>query len=193
MIRMPQRNVTRFIIPLIDVLILLFCIFLLMEFNTASKADEESEKVAEKSFEIDILESELFTRAKELQQFEELRPQLTEMAKMRDELEKLRAETQQVLKKRVYVRTIDYDGKDGSISFYDETSPDQPVYKITDAGSAKKLIERHKEEAAAKGRTLYYQFMLPRPYRFIFPNVNQKSQYAKWFKGTANSLEVTEK
>ena len=33
MIKMPHRNVTRFFIPLIDVLILLFCIFLLMEFN----------------------------------------------------------------------------------------------------------------------------------------------------------------
>ncbi len=39
MIHMPRRNVTRFFIPLIDVLILLFCIFLLMEFNTATKAD----------------------------------------------------------------------------------------------------------------------------------------------------------
>ena len=30
MIRLPRRSVTRFFIPLIDVLILLFCIFLLM-------------------------------------------------------------------------------------------------------------------------------------------------------------------
>src|SRR5687768_10493859 len=32
MIRLPRRSVTRFFIPLIDVLILLFCIFLLMPF-----------------------------------------------------------------------------------------------------------------------------------------------------------------
>jgi len=30
MIRLPQRSVTRFFIPLIDVLTLLFCIFLLI-------------------------------------------------------------------------------------------------------------------------------------------------------------------
>ena len=42
MIPSPRRSVTRFFIPLIDVLILLFCIFLLMPFVSApARPDEE--------------------------------------------------------------------------------------------------------------------------------------------------------
>ena len=36
MIERPKRSVTRFFVPLIDVLILLFCIFLLMPFVASS-------------------------------------------------------------------------------------------------------------------------------------------------------------
>ena len=44
MIRPPQRSITRFFIPLIDVLILLFCIFLLMPFvsNPEGTPDPDS-------------------------------------------------------------------------------------------------------------------------------------------------------
>jgi hypothetical protein len=97
------------------------------------------------------------------------------------------------VRNRVYVRTIDYDGKDGSISFYDETRPDQPIIKITDEKAARALIERHTKEAEASGRAVYYQFILPRPYRFIFPTAKQKTEYARWFAGAANSLEVKAK
>src|SRR6266403_243358 len=100
MIRMPQRNVTRFIIPLIDVLILLFCIFLLMEFNSASQADEESEKVAEISADSEMLASTLDRRTKELQRFEEIRPQLNDLDKLLDELDRLRAANQKSLQQQ---------------------------------------------------------------------------------------------
>jgi hypothetical protein len=190
---MPRRSVTRFFIPLIDVLILLFCIFLLMEFETGAKADAESEHAEEVAFENTKLEAELARRLKELHTFEELRPQLIELEQLRREVERLRNANQQDLRNRIYVRTIDYDGKDGSISFYDETRPDQPIVKIPDAQAARELIERHTKEAEASGRTVYYQFILPRPYRFIYPTAKQKAEYAKWFVGAANSLEVKAK
>jgi hypothetical protein len=193
MIRMPRRSVTRFFIPLIDVLILLFCIFLLMEFETGAKADAESEKAEEIAFENTKLEGELARRLNELHKFEELRPQLTELEQLRQEVERLRNANQQELRNRIYVRTIEYDGKDGSISFYDESRPDQPVVKIPDDKAALALIERHNKEAAATGRTVYYQFVLPRPYRFVYPTGQQKAQYARWFAGAANSLEVKAK
>ena len=44
MITPPRRSVTRFFIPLIDVLILLFCIFLLMPFVSAPASPEEAAK-----------------------------------------------------------------------------------------------------------------------------------------------------
>lgn len=185
MIRMPQRNVTRFIIPLIDVLILLFCIFLLMEFNSASQADEESEKVADVSFELENRTKDLERRTKELQRFEELRPELAELDKLKDDLERLRNASQKNLQQQAYVRLIDIDAKDGSISFFDDAKPMPTTIKITDAKTARALMERHKEEA--KGREVYYYFVYPRT-RSIYPLFGQEQQYKDWFHGAANSL-----
>ena len=49
MLKMPQRSVTRFFIPLIDVLTLLFCIFLVMPL--ATDAREANKTAAEKAAE----------------------------------------------------------------------------------------------------------------------------------------------
>ena len=70
-----------------------------------------------------------------------------------------------------------------------EYNADGHTGKIPDAKAARALIERHTKEADAKGRVLFYQFVLPRPYRFQYPTAKQKNQYAKWFAGAANSLE----
>lgn len=185
MIRMPRRNVTRFIIPLIDVLILLFCIFLLMEFNSASQADEESEKVAEATAESEVLAATLERRTRELERFEEIRPQLADLDKLLDELDRLRNASRKNLQQQAFVRLIDIDPKDGSISFFDDTNPKQPTIKITDAKAARALIERHKEEA--KGREVYYYFVYPRT-RSIYPLFGQEQQYKEWFRQAANSL-----
>ena len=67
MIHMPRRNVTRFAIPLIDVLILLFCIFLLMEFNSESEVDRQTEVVEDQTSDINKLQAMLYDRIKELQ------------------------------------------------------------------------------------------------------------------------------
>jgi hypothetical protein len=185
MMHMPRRNVTRFIIPLIDVLILLFCIFLLMDFNSASQANEESEKVEKASAESDVLAATLERRTKELQRFEEIRPQLVDLDKLLDELDRLRNAQQKSFQQQAYVRIIDIDPKDGSISFFDDMSPKQPIVKITDAKSARKLIDRHKQEA--KGREVYYYFMYPRT-KSIYPLFGQEQDYKEWFKTAANSL-----
>src|SRR5438067_4217840 len=47
-IQMPRRSVTRFFIPLIDVLTLLFCIFLLMPLVKATEESPEAETRASK-------------------------------------------------------------------------------------------------------------------------------------------------
>jgi hypothetical protein len=185
MLKMPHRNVTRFFIPLIDVLILLFCIFLLMDFSSEEKYREQSVDVELQTASAKGIEEELTRRNKELQKFEELRPQLTEMDKMREELERLRGATQQNLQDRAFFRIIDIDGKDGSISFYDENNAEQPIVKIPDARAARALIEKHAKEA--KGRELYYYFMPPRPLRG-YPTAKQNRQYKEWFAKTANSL-----
>ena len=59
MIHMPRRSVTRFFVPLIDVLILLFCIFLLLEFNSEAEYKEQSIDVENQSTKFRITEDAL--------------------------------------------------------------------------------------------------------------------------------------
>jgi hypothetical protein len=190
MIQMPRRNVTRFFIPLIDVLILLFCIFLLMEFNSETEVDKQIEIVAEQSESLDGLQALLERRTKELQQFEDDRPKLKELAKLRKELEELKNLSQQGFKQQWDLRTIDIDAKDGSISFYDDKRPKQPIIKIDNEKSAQDLIARHLKEA--NGRKVYYYFQYPRG-KLARISVTQVEEYHQWFKGpdVDNSLAIS--
>jgi 1,4-alpha-glucan branching enzyme len=194
MIKMPHRNVTRFFIPLIDVLILLFCIFLLMEFNSETEVDKQTEVVEEQSASLDVLQANLQRRTKELQQFEEDRPKLNELAALRKELENLKNANQQNLQQRTYFRVIDIDRHDGTLVFFDDARPDQPS-KIGNEKAAQELIDRHQKEA--NGRDLYYFFMRTRPTdedrkkkRFSsgYPTGGQINRYRKLFVDVPNNL-----
>jgi hypothetical protein len=185
MIRMPRRNVTRFFIPLIDVLILLFCIFLLLEYNSETKFDQQSADV-EFQAAIDAANIQaLINRSKELEKYEKLLPQLNELDKLREENERLRGINQQNLQDRALVMIIDINSKDGTISWYDVSNPEMPVLKIADEKTAQALIERHRREA--QGREVYYYFMPPRPLQG-YPTLGQMRAYREWFAKTANSL-----
>jgi hypothetical protein len=184
MIKMPHRNVTRFFIPLIDVLILLFCIFLLMDFNAESKADLQMENVEDQSLEIARIEQDRVRLLAENHKSDELRPQLNKMAELLKRIADLEKANQQNLQERSFFRIIDIDSKDGTISFYDETA-DQPVIKLANEKAVHALIERHKREA--KGRELYYYFMPPRPLEG-FPTNVQTRNYQAWFSKVANSF-----
>jgi hypothetical protein len=198
MIQMPHRNVTRFFIPLIDVLILLFCIFLLMDFNSKAEVGEQSEIVEEKTESLEQLESDLRKRTKELQEFEELRPKLTELKQLLEENQRLRNANQQSLQQRSFFKIIDISRKDGTISFYDETRQLDPVIPLPNEKAAQVLIERHQADAKqAKRPDVYYYFMRARPSEEDqkqgrlgsgFPTIGQINRYKKWFAGVANNL-----
>src|SRR6516164_2439417 len=75
MIQLPKRSVTRFFIPLIDVLTLLFCIFLLMPLAQNSEEslteqlrgkEEELERLRNKGADTRALEAELERLHKQL-------------------------------------------------------------------------------------------------------------------------------
>ena len=78
MIERPKRSVTRFFVPLIDVMILLFCIFLLMPFVSTDPNVEPEPKAKAKT-----AEPELPRDVKELQ---------AELERTRREVERLKAE-----------------------------------------------------------------------------------------------------
>jgi len=189
MIRMPHRSVTRFFIPLIDVLLLLFSIFLLMPV-VSEEESAEGETPASMSREdmadtVESLKRELKDKADELQKYEAMQQPLQEIEKMRAELERLRKEKEQALKRSTFVRVLDIDG-DGRLSFFDAASLDNPVMPIHDEKMARALIERHKMEAGE--HTLYYHFLMPRK-ATGFPTQQQELDYKGWFARVANSLK----
>jgi hypothetical protein len=188
MIRMPRRSVTRFFIPLLDVLLLLFCIFLLMPMSTEESQGTDSasrERVDDLAQRVTSLERELQRRTVELQRFEQLGPELQELVRLQEELERLRKEKINTLQKRLVVRLLEIDGKTGELSYFDPANNDEPVIKITDVDAAQRLIARLKREAA--DREEYYQFHLPR--NSGFPTRADVEKYRRWFDAVAHSLK----
>ena len=111
MIHMPRRSVTRFFIPLIDVLLLLFCIFLLMPM--VAEEQHEIDEAKRKAV-VDRLSTrvrDLERKLDDLSKLEELRPELEKLEKLRAERDLLRKLTTAAVHEKVFVRILDIDGK----------------------------------------------------------------------------------
>lgn len=186
MIHMPRRSVTRFFIPLIDVLLLLFVIFLLMPIANLEEMEKKDKAVSELGDDIDSLERELARRTQEVRALEDARAGADELLQLRAEVDKLRQAANQPLNKRTAIYVIDIDGKTGEISYYDSARPDQKVVKLTDEDIVAALIDRHQRDAG--GRELYYLFLYPRP-ETGFPTRAQERRYQAWFAKVGHSLK----
>jgi len=193
MIQMPRRSVTRFFIPLIDVLTLLFCIFLLMplfrEDETRGPEGAKPESARDLVQENAVLERELQRRAQELDRLRsQYKPQI-DLDKLREELERLRKEKIQALQEHLFVRVLEIDPRTGALSYPDPASPDKQGVKIVSARAAHALIRRHQQQAS--GRELYYIFLLPYA-DSGFPTEEQFEEYRRWFAGVAVGVGNTE-
>ncbi|MCI0685605.1 MAG: hypothetical protein L0Y71_26200 [Gemmataceae bacterium] len=186
MIVMPRRSVTRFFIPLIDVLLLLFVIFLLMPIANLDELEHQRQSAVDLGDTVDSLERELQRRTQEIRDLRDAGASADELARLRAELERLRQAAQQPLHKRIAVYVIDIDAKTGGISYYDDGRPDQPPLPIADADTALALIERHQREAG--GRELFYQFLYPR-LETGYPTQGQARRYQAWFAKVGHSLK----
>lgn len=185
MIQMPRRSVTRFFIPLIDVLLLLFCVFLLLPMVNEEELESKSQSAVDLTEIVAALEKERERLTQELAKFEELKPLLVDLEKMREELDRLRNEKKNAVQRTAF-HIIDIDGKTGDIFYLDPKQTKQPKLNLTDEDTAQALIDRHQREA--KGREVYYYFLYPRP-RTGRPAAGQEQDYRKWFAGVANSLK----
>jgi hypothetical protein len=184
MIRMPHRSVTRFFIPLIDVLLLLFGIFLLMPIAAEEDLEKRRAEATDRGEKASALQQALQERLKELYKLEELRTELDRVADLKQEIQVLRNLLQQSLQQGLTVKVVETDPKTGDIYYYDPRAQ-QPLVAIPDAKAARELIAQQKKET--EGRNLYYQFLRRRgPY----PTVGQVRLYREWFKDVPNSLEV---
>jgi hypothetical protein len=178
MIQFPRRSVTRFFIPLIDVLTLLFCIFLLMPMvKPAGEAQESTDPFAP-----ELAQGDTAPAPPSPNQRPPDRTEADDLAKERKELERLRNEKIQVLQQRLFIRVLEIDPDTGKL-YYREP---EGVREIASQADALDLIARNKREAG--NRELYYLFLFPRRLTG-YPEQRQLERYDNWFKGVAHGTD----
>jgi hypothetical protein len=166
MIEMPRRSVTRFFIPLIDVLTLLFCIFLIMPLVKAR--DDGAGSEAGPASELERLQRE--NRA------------------LRSRLEERRKEMAEELQRTVAVCVLEIDADTGKLHAYDRGHGSEH-WEVT-GENVRRLIDQ--ETAAARGKTVYFVFLYPRPASGnpTFPLRRQREEYDRWFDGVPHGYDL---
>lgn len=167
MIEMPNRSITRFFVPMIDVLTLLFAIYLLMPIMEGPGGAESDAARAERI-------------ARERDRGPELIDENAE-ARLRERLEKLRKETVQTLQARLRVRVLEIEPTKGTLFYRD---PVQGEVTIASTADARKLISRDREELRAD-QELYYLILAPRDRFSGFPTRQDRLDHQQWFEGVA--------
>lgn len=178
MIRLPQRSVTRFFIPLIDVLILLFCIFLLMPIVRAPGEEASPEVMAARDERIRELEREM----------ESLRAQKKPApVELSEQLERLRREKIESLQNHLAIRVLEIDPATGRLYYND---PERT--EVRNAEDARALIEldRFRQKERQGRRELYYLILFPRDRTSPFPTRGQRERYERWFADIAHGWDI---
>jgi len=161
MIRRPRRSVTRFFIPLLDVFILLFCIFLLMPYVKPAEGDAAAATALEpKAGDVAELKGEIDA--------------------LRRERDRLKRQRSQVLD-RLAIHVLEIDRATGKLFDYEP----QRV-EIASAAAAHDLIARQRQ--AAVGREIYFLFLFPRE-PSGYPLERQMSAYSEWFKDVPHGFD----
>jgi hypothetical protein len=173
MIRTPRRSVTRFFIPLIDVLTLLFAIFLLMPLFKSGDAAADPERL--------VREERLRQLEGEVERLRRLGS--TTPADLEKEIERLRQERIKDLQARLVVRVLETDPETGRLFYYD---PERA--EVRNEADARALIDRDRREHG--GRDLLYLILVPRVNETGLPTGRQREQYVKWFEGVALRFEA---
>lgn len=171
MIRPPKRSVTRFFIPLIDVLILLFCIFLMLPFARQERAaglanDEGLAEVA-------VLEK------------------LTaELDRERRRLDQTRAATGKDLSGKIAPVLLRIDSKDGQL-YRDTVNGPVVIDPEKTPGQVRRMVDEDRKRlnvSEGTRREPYYIFLpgAASPY----PTVSQRLRYVRWFAEVDAAADV---
>jgi hypothetical protein len=169
MITLPKRSVTRFFIPLIDVLILLFCIFLLMPFVSApAKNDDPAEtKTAPPELPSDV---------------KELQKKLLAANRDRDEAVKRLERYQKERGERLVVRVLEIDPGTGRLVYY---APGRQ--EISSQAQAEQLIAYEKRLAGEKD--IFFTIQYPRQ-AAKHPTDTDLASYRDWFRHVPHGFEI---
>ena len=172
MLQTPRRSVTRFFIPLIDVLTLLFCVFLVMPLAKGTGEDASAtpgEDVKRLQAELDRLHG----------------MGADEPERIRKELEELRQAKIEVLKDRIVPRILGIDDRDGKLYFQDA---DKGRFDITGPAAARELIERDRRRFGSKAEMVYV-LQPPRDPNSDFPTLADVDRFKDWFKDVPFRLD----
>lgn len=174
MIDLPKRSVTRFFVPLIDVLILLFCMFLLLPF--VSRTEEGA---------TDSGNPDDAAKLKKL--LEDAQDKL----KLRDEEIRQLMEERSKIADRASVWVLEIDGGEteagrGKLYFISQDGPKPERREIKDQASASQFIARAKQKSGSKRP--YFLILHPRV-KSRFPDALQLKQYGLWFRGEEHTFD----
>ncbi len=171
MITQPRRAVTRFFIPLIDVLILLFCIFLLMPFVSGPPSAEPVDaKTPPKE--------PLPENVRDLQR---------ELTEARDRIKRMEKAAQARIADRLSVRVLYIDRKDGTLYFFDQDRRQEIRTEV----DAQRLIDHQTSLAATTGRginDILFLILYPENPQG-FPTKKQEEQIHDWFRNVPHKFQ----
>jgi hypothetical protein len=160
MIEIKQRSVTRFFIPLLDVMTLLFCMFLLMPLVEPSEGPGDGTSEAN----IARLQRELDQLRKKLEA---------------DEKDKLRTARQ-----RLAFRVLEIDRDTGKLYYFD------PERIELDEARARELVaEDVRRRGVGKDELVYMIFSPPHP-NPGHPTLEDQEKFARWFDGVTLSYDI---
>ncbi len=168
MIISPRKSVTRFFIPLIDVLILLFAIFLLMPFVSGPEGAEPTETPIKGES-----DEPLPTEVKVLQEL---------VNEERRRVKRLEEEKKARLADRLSVRVLEIDPATGVLYYYD---PGREEIR-TDADAIRLIL---KQKELARGKDLFFLILYPRR-PSAFPTAAQIEHIREWFKNEAFGFDI---
>jgi hypothetical protein len=174
MIELPRRSVTRFFIPLIDVLTLLFCIFLLMPVVKPEPGARTGSDGAGEAPKAPSDPEELARRLRDVEK---------ELEHLRRERNYLRQERVESLQHRLDVQVL-MMGDKGQLYHYTPAGPEE----IRTEADAQRLIAQRRKEAEAHKRELLFVILYPQK-STGYPEPYQEEQYARWFKEVAHKFE----
>jgi hypothetical protein len=185
MIEMPRRSVTRFFIPLIDVLTLLFCIFLLMPIVRATTEAGEGAAAGPGLTAQERQDLERLRREKEA--WQNVGNLTKKEAELRETLQSLRREKLDTLAQRLAIRVLEIDRD--KLYYYDPNREADRRVEITKETVARFLAE---QKRTAGDRDLYLLILYPRRASGLpgYPTKGQIKEYEAWFKDVAHSYDI---
>jgi hypothetical protein len=172
-IRPPRRSVTRFFIPLMDVLILLFCIFLLMPYVKPVEGEAPDAATA--------------TRPGFAQTVTPPGNQSDNVTELNRTIERLQHERDRLLEQRgqvlkqLAIRVLEIDPGNGRLYYYD---PER--VEVVNQAEAQALIDRERRRVG--GRELYFLILFPRG-PSGYPLQGQYEAYEKWFHDVPHAFD----